>query len=122
MKEAIIESRKHEHHQYLQEISGSTRAVIFLGAQHRGAGIAGWALIVSAVANAALIDTNGALLMDLDPSNGSAKLEELRRDFHDVLDNGSIKVHTFQRAKGKLGLKASSGKVRVDTDYASLCN
>lgn len=110
-KEAIIESRKQEHNKFLQSVYRSVRGVIFFGTPHRGSGIAGWGLILSAIANATLLDNNQSLLRDLDNSSGTSKLEELRRDFNDILDEGQIKVHTFQEAEGKFGLSPVSGKV-----------
>lgn len=67
--------------------------------------------MLSAIVSAAQVDTNSSLLRDLNPSSGSAKLEELRRDFNDILDEGKIKVHTSQEAAGKFGVKLFGGKV-----------
>lgn len=44
VKETIIESRKQKHEPHLQDVYLSTRAIMFFGTPHRGAGDAGWVL------------------------------------------------------------------------------
>ncbi|KAH8796346.1 hypothetical protein BGZ57DRAFT_746706, partial [Hyaloscypha finlandica] len=114
VKEALIEARKQKYHNHLNEIYSSCEAIIFFGTPHRGSGAAKWAVLLGNIASAAQFDTNIGIARDLDPSGGSDKLEELRRDFNDILEEGKIKIHTFQEAFGIAGLKIVSSKIVPD--------
>jgi pimeloyl-ACP methyl ester carboxylesterase len=114
VKEALIEARKQKYHNHLNEIYLSCEAIIFFGTPHRGSGLAKWAVLLGNIASAAQFDTNTGVARDLVPSGGSDKLEELRRDFHDILEEGKIKIHTFQEGFGIKGLGIVGSKIVPD--------
>ena len=115
VKQAIIEARKRLSSSHIHDIYTSARAVIFFGTPHRGSDSASWGLMATALAKAAQMDVNDAILRDLDPASGSSKLLELRRDFHDVLQDSRcrspLQLYTFQEELGMTSLKALGGKV-----------
>ena len=83
--------------------------VMFFGTPHSGSDIAGWGRIASNIANAALQDTNGSLLTDLQVD--SQILDLIHDDFLKVLHKKKIKIHSFQEGRGLTGVKGLSGKV-----------
>ena len=115
VKQAIVEARKRANSGDIHNIYTSARAVIFFGTPHRGSDSASWGLMASNLAKAAQMDVNDAILRDLDPASGSSKLLELRRDFHDILQDSRhrslLQLYTFQEELGMTSLKALSGKV-----------
>ena len=115
VKQAIVEARKRVSSGHVHDIYASARAVIFFGTPHRGSDSASWGLMATNLAKAAQMDVNDAILRDLDPASGSSKLLELRRDFHDVLQDSmrrsSLQLYTFQEELGMTSLKALGGKV-----------
>ena len=115
VKQALIEARKRVSSSRIHEIYNSSCAVIFFGTPHRGSDSASWGLMASNLAKAAQMDVNDAVLRDLDPASGSSKLLELRRDFHDVLQEhrqqSPLQLYTFQEELGMTSLKALGGKV-----------
>ena len=112
VKQALIEARKQTHDPELLDIYSSTYAIIFFGTPHRGSGFASWGLLLSTIAEAVQLDTNNAVLKDLDPTSGSSKLEEMRLDFDDILRDRDLRVHTFQEEEGMTSIKLFGGKVR----------
>ena len=115
VKQALIEARKQIHDLDLLDVHDSTHAVIFFGTPHRGSNLAEWGLLLSNIAEAVQLDTNNAVLRDLDPSSGSSKLDEMRFDFDDILrDTGrsrELRVYSFQEEEGMTGLKVFGKKV-----------
>ena len=115
VKQALIEARKRISSSHVHDIYTSACAVIFFGTPHRGSDSASWGLMASNLAKAAQMDVNDAILRDLDPASGSSKLLELRRDFHDVLQDSRqqspVQLYTFQEELGMTSLKALGGKV-----------
>ena len=81
--------------------------------------MASWGLLLKNIAQVALMDTNDAILTDLDPKRGSSKLEELRLDFDDVLRDGQraqeLRVFSFQEEQGMTGVTLLGGKVSTFT-------
>lgn len=71
--------------------------------------------MLSAIAQAIQIDTNSAILRDLDPQSGSSKLEELMLDFDDILRDGQraqeLRVFSFQEEEGMASVRILGGKV-----------
>ncbi|KAI9710418.1 MAG: hypothetical protein M1812_007454 [Candelaria pacifica] len=114
VKEALIESQKQGKSHPEDDLSKTCPAIIFLGTPHRGSSDAHWGQILSNIAGAVQIDTNNSILRDLDPSSGSSKLEDLRRDFGDILDEGLIRIYSFQESAGKTSLRFAGGKVVPD--------
>ena len=116
VKQALIEARKQTHDLDLVDIYDSTHAVIFFGTPHRGTDLASWGFLLSNIAEAVQLDTNNAVLRDLDPTSGSSKLEEMRLDFDDILRDDhrfrELRIHSFQEEEGMTGLKMFGNKVR----------
>ncbi|KAI1841866.1 hypothetical protein JX266_011944 [Neoarthrinium moseri] len=92
-----------------------TRLVVFLGTPHRGSSSAGWGLIASNLASAALQDSNRTILRALEVN--SEVLDNIQEEFQRLAFEQRIAVHSFQEAKGLSGVKGLSGKV-VD-DFSS---
>ncbi len=115
VKQALVEARKRASNRRLHDIYTSTHAVIFFGTPHRGSNAASWGLVVSNIAKAAQMDVNDAILRDLDPASGSTKLLELRRDFHDILQDprqqSPLQLYTFQEELGMTSLRGLGDKV-----------
>ena len=116
VKQALIEAKKQTHDPDLLDTYDSTHAIIFFGTPHRGSDLASWGQLLSVIAEAVQLDTNNAILRDLDPTSGSSKLEEMRMDFDDILqdDRRSRKmlIYSFQEEEGMTGLKMFGNKVR----------
>ena len=116
VKQALIEARKQTYDADLLDIYDSTHAVIFFGTPHRGSDLASWALLLSNIAEAVQLDTNNAVLRDLDPTSGSSKLEEMRLDFDDILRDSrrsrELRIYSFQEEECMTGLKVFGNKVR----------
>lgn len=115
VKQALIEARKATHDLSILQIYNNSHGVIFFGTPHRGSDMASWGLLLKNIAQVALMDTNDAILIDLDPKRGSSKLEELRLDFDDVLRDSQrtkeLRVFSFQEEQGMTGVSLLSGKV-----------
>ncbi|KAI9745361.1 MAG: hypothetical protein M1835_002615 [Candelina submexicana] len=79
----------------------------------------------SNIAGAVQIDANNSILRDLDPSSGSSKSEDLRRDFSDILDEGQINIYSFQESAGKTRLKLAGGKFEtvdyINANHVNMC-
>jgi ankyrin repeat domain-containing protein 50 len=105
VKEALRRSRDERHQKHLRNVYTSTHATIFFGVPHRGSGDAGWGEVLRRIASVAQFDTAKPLLADLDPSSGSAKLDELSEAFSDMLDEQGFGVYSFQESQGKMGVK-----------------
>lgn len=120
VKQALIEARKQTHEPDLLDVYDSTHGIIFFGTPHRGSDLASWGLLLSTIAEAVQIDTNKAVLRDLDPTNGSSKLEEMRLDFDDILRDShrsrELRVYTFQEEEGMTSINSFGGKVRACTN------
>lgn len=123
VKQALIEAQKQIHDPDLLDINDSTHAIIFFGTPHRGSDLASWGLLLSTIAKVAQFDTNEAVLRDLDPMSGSSKLEEMRLDFDDILQDSQrlreLHVYSFQEEEGMTGTKLFGGKV-VSNESSSL--
>ena len=115
VKQALIEARKRTSSHHIHDIYTSAHAVIFFGTPHRGFDFASWGLTASNLAKAAQMDVNDAILRELDPASGSSKLLELRRDFHDILQDprqrSPLQLYTFQEELGMTSVRALGGKV-----------
>ena len=63
------------------------------------------------------MDTNDAILRDLDPKSNSSKLRELILDFDDILCDSKkarqLQVFSFQEAQGMTGVNLFGGKVSL---------
>ena len=117
VKQALIEARKQASDPALQNIYNTTYAVIFFGTPHRGSDLTSWGRLLSSIAQAIQMDTNEAILIDLDPESGSSKLEELRLDFDDILNDKQrakeLRVFSFQEAMGMTSVKLLGNKVSL---------
>ena len=117
MKQALIEAPKPADDPYFRLVYDNTHAIIFFGTPHRGSDLAGWGRLLSTIAQAAQMDTNDAILIDLDPRSGSSKLEELRLDFDDVLNDDQraqkLRVFSFQEEEGMTRVNLLGNKVSL---------
>ncbi len=117
MKQALIEARKQASDPPSYDIYKYTHAVVFFGTPHRGSNFASWGRLLSAIAQAAQMDTNDAILVDLDPKMGSSKLEELMLDFTDILNDSQrakeLRVFSFQEEEGMTSISILGNKVSL---------
>ena len=111
VKQALIESRKQIHHDDLLDVYRSTVTIVFFGTPHRGSPDAGWGEILTSIAKGLQFDTNAAILNDLSSSSGGSKLDELMKDFIDILNEAKIQICTFTEASGKAGVRILGSKV-----------
>ena len=86
-----------------------TKLVIFLGTPHRGSAYAGWGQIASNLARLALQDSNKRLLETLEVNNEI--LDNIHEEFKTIEYKGTLKIHTFQEARGITGMKGLNEKV-----------
>lgn len=123
MKQVLIEARKQANNQSLHHVYSSAHAIIFFGTPHRGSQLASWGRLLSTIAQAAQMDTNDAILIDLDPKSGSSKLKELILDFDGILRDSQrakeLQIFTFQEEQGMKGVKLLGSKV-VPNESSSL--
>jgi hypothetical protein len=108
VKEALVEARKSSQDPTKLDVFESTFAILFFGTPHRGSGDAKWGLMLSTIVSAAF-DTNKTILRTLEPD--SEKLDNLARDFQDILDLGRLVVCSLLESAGKTGLPIFNGKV-----------
>lgn len=86
-----------------------TRLIIFLGTPHRGSAYAGWGQVASNLARFALQDSNKKILGSLEV-NGEV-LDNIHEEFKTIAHEYALKIHSFQEARGLLGIKGFDGKV-----------
>ncbi|KAF2675937.1 hypothetical protein K458DRAFT_323244 [Lentithecium fluviatile CBS 122367] len=92
-----------------------TKLVVFLGTPHRGSSYAGWGEIAANLARLALHDSNKKIIETMEVN--SEVLDNIHEEFKTIVPEYSIKVHSFQEARGILGIKGLDNKV-VD-DFSS---
>ena len=66
-------------------------------------------LIASKIASLALIDTNSNVLRDLCPN--STLFDKIGYEFSKMLKKNIFQIHSFQEARGIIGVRGFSGKV-----------
>jgi hypothetical protein len=76
---------------------------------HRGSAYAGWSQITSNLARLALQDSNKKMLNTLKVNN--EVLDNIHKDFKTIIFKGTIKVHSFQEARGITGMRGLGPKV-----------
>ncbi|KAH9865613.1 hypothetical protein J1614_009198 [Plenodomus biglobosus] len=92
-----------------------TKLVVFLGTPHRGSAYAGWGQIASNLARLTLQDSNKKMLETLEVNN--EVLDNIHEEFKAIMFTRTIKIHSFQEARGITGMKGVSEEV-VD-DFSS---
>ncbi|KAL7928816.1 hypothetical protein V8C35DRAFT_332512 [Trichoderma chlorosporum] len=92
-----------------------TRFIVFYGTPHRGSALAGWGATASKLARLGLQDANKKLIQTLQVD--SEILDNIQEEFKKYADTYRFKIHSFQEARGVLGIKGLDGKV-VD-DFSS---
>lgn len=92
-------------------VRSRTKLVVFLGTPHRGSTYAGWGQIASNLASLVLQDSNKKILMTLEVNN--EVLDNIHEEFKTIAFAGTMKIHSFQEAKGITGMKGASSKVCV---------
>ncbi|MCJ1400344.1 hypothetical protein MMC11_003549 [Xylographa trunciseda] len=111
VKESLIESQKQRHNPAKLDIFRSTKAIVFFGTPHKGSLDASWGKLLASIVSVAA-NVNKTLLQSLDPD--SEKLNNLAKDFQDMLDSGNLKVCSLLESSGKIGLPVFNGKVVPD--------
>lgn len=96
-------------------IREQTKLIIFLGTPHRGSAYAGWGQIASNLARLALQDSNKKILETLEVNN--EVLDNIHEEFKTIAFKGTMKIYSFQEARGITGMKGVNEKV-VD-DFSS---
>ncbi|KAJ4301286.1 hypothetical protein N0V90_003377 [Kalmusia sp. IMI 367209] len=86
-----------------------TKLIIFLGTPHRGSAYAGWGQIASNFARLALQDSNKKILETLEVNN--EVLDNIHEEFKTIAFKGTMKIHSFQEARGISGMKGLDEKV-----------
>jgi hypothetical protein len=108
VKEALVESKKQGPDSHKIDVYKSTQGIIFFGTPHKGSNDAKWGLILKSIASA-VFDTNDKIVRALDPD--SELLDKLARDFHDIIDEGKLKICSLLESAWKTGLPIFNGKV-----------
>ena len=90
-------------------IRDQTKLIIFLGTPHRGSPYAGWGQIATNLARLALHDSNRMLIQTLEVN--SEVLDNIHEEFKTIAFKGTIKVHSFQEARGITGMRGLEEKV-----------
>ncbi|KAI9765368.1 MAG: Ras GTPase ras2 [Geoglossum simile] len=106
----VLNISRHSTHQpqYLT-IYSSTAGVIFLGTPHGGSGSADWGLLASNLTKLALQGPSRRVLKGLKPN--SELLENLRRSFLQMLEDGHFSIHSFYETLPMFGLYGLDGLV-----------
>lgn len=84
---------------------------MFLGTPHRGSEYANWAEIATNLARLALQDSNKKVVETLKVNN--EVLNNIHEEFINIANRHTIKIHSFQEARGITGVKGLHGKVRL---------
>jgi hypothetical protein len=87
-----------------------TKLIIFLGTPHRGSAYASWGQIASNLARLALQDSNKKILETLEVNN--EVLENIHEEFKTIAFKGTMRIHSFQEARGISGMRGLKEKVR----------
>jgi hypothetical protein len=90
-------------------ICEQTKLIIFLGTPHRGSAYAGWGQIALNLARLALQDSNKKILETLEVNN--EVLDNIHEEFKTIAFKGTMKIHSFQEARGITGMKGMNEKV-----------
>ncbi len=90
-------------------VRDQTKLIIFLGTPHRGSAYAGWGQIASNLARLALQDSNKKILETLEVNN--EVLDNIHEEFKTIAFKGTLKIHSFQEARGITGMSGLSEKV-----------
>ena len=93
-----------------EKVRDRTKLIIFLGTPHRGSAYAGWGQIASNLARLALQDSNKKILETLEVKN--EVLDNIHEEFKTIVFKETIKVHSFQEARGITGMRGLEEKVR----------
>lgn len=117
VKEALRRSRDERHHEYLKDVYRSTFAIIFFGTPHRGSSAAAWGEMLRRIVSTVQLDSAKSILADLDPSSGSAKLDELSEAFSDMLDEKGFRIYSFQESQGMGSLREQVGVLRLTGNF-----
>ncbi|KAI0869581.1 hypothetical protein GGS24DRAFT_478422 [Hypoxylon argillaceum] len=109
VKVALGNSRESKHQPQYLSIYESTRGIVFLGTPHGGSHAANWGLVASNIVKFALQEPAERVLRGLKPNN--ELLENLRKMFLRMLEDGHFGVHSFYETKGMMGIYGINGLV-----------
>jgi hypothetical protein len=90
-------------------IRKQTKLIVFLGTPHRGSAYAGWGQIASNLARLALQDSNKKILETLEVNN--EVLDNIHEEFKTIAFERTMKIHSFQEARGIAGMRGLDEKV-----------
>ncbi|KAI4867910.1 hypothetical protein F4820DRAFT_445495 [Hypoxylon rubiginosum] len=102
LKVALDNSKRSTHQPQYLTIYTSTKGIIFLGTPHGGSGGADWGLIASKIVKCALQSPSERVLRSLIPN--SELLENLRKTFSQMLEDGHFRIHSFYETRPILGM------------------
>ncbi|KAI9854661.1 MAG: Ras GTPase ras2 [Trichoglossum hirsutum] len=109
VKTALNISRFSTHQPQYLTIYSSTAGIIFLGTPHGGSGAADWGLLASNLTKLALQGPSRRVLWGLKPN--SELLENLRRSFLQMLEDGHFSIHSFYETLPMFGMYGLDGLV-----------
>ncbi|KAF2967343.1 hypothetical protein GQX73_g6206 [Xylaria multiplex] len=109
VKVALRNSRGSKHQPQYLSIYESTRGIIFLGTPHGGSHTANWGLVASNIIKCTLQEPAERVLRGLTPNN--ELLENLRKMFLEMLEDGHFGVHSFYETKAMTGIYGINGLV-----------
>ncbi|TGJ78947.1 hypothetical protein E0Z10_g9820 [Xylaria hypoxylon] len=109
VKVALGNSRGSKHQPQYLSVYESTRGIVFLGTPHGGSHAANWGLVASNVVKFALQEPAERVLRGLKPNN--ELLENLRKMFLQMLEDGHFGVHSFYETKSMMGIYGINGLV-----------
>ncbi|KAK3385401.1 hypothetical protein B0H63DRAFT_182369 [Podospora didyma] len=89
-----------------------TSLIVFLGTPHRGSAYAEWGQIASNLASLGLQDSNKKRVQTLEVN--SEILDNIHEQFKTIVFESSIRIHSFQEARGISGMKGLHNKVVDD--------
>jgi hypothetical protein len=90
-------------------IRKQTKLIVFLGTPHRGTAYAGWGQIASNLARLALQDSNKKIIETLEVNN--EVLDNIHEEFKTIAFERTMKIHSFQEARGIAGMRGLDEKV-----------
>lgn len=100
--QALENSKRATHQPQYLSIYRATRGIIFLGTPHGGSGAADWGLIASKITKCALQSPSERILRGIIPN--SELLENLRKTFLQMLEDGNFTIHSFFETRPILGM------------------
>ncbi|KAI0147348.1 hypothetical protein GGR57DRAFT_260172 [Xylariaceae sp. FL1272] len=102
LKVALDNSKRSTHQPQYLGIYKSTSGIVFLGTPHGGSQSANWGLLVSKIVKSAMQAPAERVLRGLTPN--SELLENLRKAFLQMLEDGHFGIHSFYETRPIVGM------------------